>query len=69
MEMKPVTSSNIAAIGHDGNALHVQFKSGAGATHKYIGVPPELHEAMLTAPSVGKFFHKNIKGQYPEEKV
>lgn len=32
--------------------------------YDYIGVPQEIFEAMTKAPSVGKFFHQNIRGKF-----
>lgn len=65
----PITSSNIAAIGHDPatNTLHVQFKDGP--TWKYDGVTPEQHAALIGADSIGSHFHKNIKGAFNSSKV
>jgi hypothetical protein len=70
MQLTPVQSSNIKAVGYDpaSRALQVQFNSGA--THQYEDVPPEKHAAM-TAPdsSVGKYFHANIKSAHTSSKV
>lgn len=51
IEMKPVESSNIQAIGHDPDAseLHVTFKSGA--TYVYSDVDAKLHEIITNAAS------------------
>lgn len=64
MNLKPVTSSNIAAIGHDpdNNILHVQFKNGG--TYAYHGVSAEEHDALVDADSVGSHFHQHIKAKY-----
>ncbi len=67
--LKPVTSSNIAAVGYDKDAkeLHVQFKSGA--THIYSNVSPEQHDAMVKAESVGSHFHHQIRNRFESRKV
>lgn len=61
--MKPVQSSTIAAVGHDGKQLTVQFKNGG--TYDYPDVPIELHDRMMAAhdagESIGKFFHAHVK--------
>lgn len=64
MEMQPVESSNIAAIGHDPdtNELHVEFKNGA--KHSYADVPPERFQMLLNADSVGKHFNAHVKGRF-----
>ena len=62
MNHTPVSSSNIESIGYDEptKALHVKFKSGG--TWTYSGDDAKAHhDAMLSAPSVGKYFHANVK--------
>lgn len=60
-KLTPVTSSNIAAVGHDPstNELHVQFKSGG--THIYSGVTAEDHNDLIAAESIGSHFHRHIR--------
>ena len=66
MEMTPVTSSNLHSVGYDPATkdMHVRFHSGNTAT--YRNVPPETHQAFVSAPSVGKHFHQHIKGRYQD---
>lgn len=61
-QMQPVTSSNIAAIGHDGNDLYVRFASGK--TYRYADVPAGDHDAFINADSHGKHFVEHIKNNY-----
>lgn len=64
MQMLPVTSSTVAAIGYDPAAkqMAVQFKSGG--TYVYHSVPQEEYEALMASQSKGQYVHKNIKGKY-----
>ena len=64
MERKPVESSNIKSIGYnpDNQVLEVEFTSGT--VYQYDDVPPELYADFESAPSVGRFFHQNIKSVY-----
>ena len=55
MEMKPVTSSNIESIGHDGDVMHVKYKSGYSYTHS--GVTPEKYKEIIGRASIGKAMH------------
>lgn len=59
IELKPVQSSNIKAIGYDAisRTLAVQF---ANATYHYLAVDAELYDAFLCADSKGKFFQQHI---------
>ena len=61
VEMNYVDSSNIEAIGHDNDAqeLHVRFLSGV--TYVYHGVPSEVHENLMAAPSMGSFLNRAVK--------
>ena len=61
IEMKPVKSSNIAAIGRcpDTGEVHVRFHSGV--THAYEGVDEEGYGKLLGAKSVGSHFHQHVR--------
>jgi hypothetical protein len=62
MEMQPVSSSNIAAIGFNSetNTLRVEFNNGG--VYDYESSQQE-YEEILNASSVGSYFHRNIKGR------
>jgi hypothetical protein len=66
-EFKPVKSSNVAAVGHDGDALYVKFHSGD--IWRYPGVSTDEHQQLLTAQSVGSHYHRNVKAKYSGTKV
>lgn len=65
---KPVRSSNVASVGHDAKTgtLHVGFKNGS--VYEYKGVPGAEHQALVNAPSVGKYFNEHIK-DYGGERI
>lgn len=65
--MHPVKSSNIEAIGHDGDTLHVKYKNGG--TYTYAGVSESTFHAVKSAESVGRFLHANVKGKYDHAKL
>jgi len=50
--MTPVKSSNITHIGHEGDMMHVTYKSGN--TYAFQGVNPEQHAELMSADSHGK---------------
>ena len=73
IEMTPVTSSQIRAIGHDAESqtLRVEFVRG-GASYDYQNVTAEMHQNLMKAESVGSFFSQNIKANptlFPYAKV
>lgn len=67
--MQTVDSSNISSIAYiDGErSLIVMFKTGK--YYKYFNVNRSVYESMLTAESVGKFFHKHIRGKYEYQEL
>ncbi len=69
IEKQYVSSSNIEAIGYneDTETLRIWFLNGT--TYDYSGVSSMEYEALRDAPSVGSYLARNIKGQYPYEKV
>lgn len=57
-------SSNIVLVAHDNvDQLLVEFSGGG--LYQYKGVPLQLAEDMVQAPSVGRFFHAHIRGRFP----
>ena len=65
IEMHPVVSSQIEAIGHDvaTNTLAIQFPTKAATPniYHYKNVTKVIFDAFKSAPSVGSFFIQNIK--------
>lgn len=68
-ELTPVTSSNLAGIAHDGQALFVKFNGGA--VWRYPNVPVAHFEEMMDpkCESVGRYFNAHIKGTLGTERV
>lgn len=62
MELIPISSSNLSAVGYDEGpmTLQVQFKNGA--TYSYANVEPETYAAMM-AGDPGEYFATIIKPQ------
>lgn len=63
IELKPVDSSQVAAIGHCPvtNTLAVTFTRGGGAVYHYPDVTAEQHAAFVGAESIGVHFGQHIK--------
>lgn len=64
MDMIPVESSNIDAVGHDPatQTLAIRFKSGL--VYHYAGVSAEAHKALVEAKSIGGHFAQFIRPSY-----
>ena len=65
-----VESSSIDAVGYDASSqrLTVRFL-GSGNTYVYLGVAPSVFEALLTAPSKGRYLNFHIKDVYPYRRL
>ncbi|TFJ48522.1 KTSC domain-containing protein [Carnobacterium divergens] len=63
MNMLPVSSTNLVAVGYDSSAqeLTIEFNSGV---YTYTGVPQFIYEELMSAPSMGSYHHQKIK-KYP----
>lgn len=66
MELIPVESSNIAAVGYDGSEqiIFIRFK-GKEKIYEHHGVPAKVFNELINAQSVGSYYARNIKKQYP----
>ena len=65
----PVTSSNLATVGYlaDTSILEIEFRSGA--IYRYYGVPDTEYQHFMESPSLGSYFHKNIRNSYKYKRV
>jgi hypothetical protein len=66
MEMIPVESSNIVAVGFEDNTLYVQYPVGLYA---YDDVDEKTFNNLLNAESKGKFMNMYVKGVYNYHKI
>jgi len=73
--MQDVTSSQIAAVGFGKDrpdqrvgTLQVTFIK-SGKTWRYFGVPEEVLEDLMSAPSIGSFLNRAIRGHFDGEEV
>lgn len=62
---KNVGSNHLSEIRYDEVSLTLFIKFYNGSHYKYFGVPKELYEGMMVAPSHGTFFYHRIRQKYP----
>ena len=62
IEMIPVNSSFIRAVGHDGHTLYVEFHTGRIYDHH--GVPEAVFHGLMNAASLGAFYNHHSRGRY-----
>jgi hypothetical protein len=62
MNMTPVSSSAIAAVGYDNGMLAVAFHNSG--TYYHPGVPYSVFLGLLSADSIGSYYNHYIRGRY-----
>lgn len=64
IDLHPVLSTHVAAIGyHDARrVLRVRFTSGA--VYDYLGVPPDVYDALQLVSSKGRYLQHSVIGSY-----
>ena len=61
---KNVYSSNVSEVGYDPETKELFITWTRGKRSVYSGVPEELAEQLVNAPSVGSMINTEIKGYY-----
>ena len=69
LEWEEVESSNISAIAFHAESQRICVRFKDDAVWAYDDCPKELFERFRLAPSVGKFFHANIKNSHASERL
>jgi hypothetical protein len=69
MEMVPVESSQLAAVGFDPATRELQIEFKRGTLYRFPGVPPDVHAGLMAAASKGRFFYYRIRWSYRGIKV
>lgn len=69
MERVPVQSTEIALVGYDSAKLLLEIAFRRGGVYRYRGVPQDVHENLMKAPSIGTYFSEHIKEAYQYTKV
>lgn len=69
MEMTPVDSSNILAIGYDPDSATLTIAFKDGSEYEYYDVPQHEFDNFLAADSKGKYGNQNIYKKYSQQKI
>jgi KTSC domain len=69
MNIKPVESATLVAIGYDDTREILQLEFRSHAVYRYFGVPVSVYEALVAAPSKGRYFNGTIRGHFPHSLI
>ena len=69
MEMKPINSGKLRAIGYDARARILQVKLDTGATLQYNGVGDDLWRRLSSSGAAWSFYRDNIEEEFTVRKI
>ncbi len=69
MKRETASSSNIVSFGYDASSETLEIEFMTGAIYQYYNVPQPIYDALLAAPSAGKFFAYQIRNAFPYSRV
>jgi len=64
MDMKPVSSGRLRAIGYDANTRKLRVRFDDGKTLEYSGVDQEIWRRLASAASAWSVFRDNIEEEF-----
>lgn len=60
-----VTSNAVSRVEYDAATYTLGIWYKGGDRYAYVGVPPQVYEALLSSPSIGIFVNEAVKPNYP----
>lgn len=69
MNVKAVESTTLIAIGYDETREILQLEFRSHAVYHYFGVPGTVYEALMAAPSKGRYFNGTIRRHFPHSLI
>ena len=69
MKREHLGSSMMASAGYDAVTRTLEIEFVRGGIYLYLDVPASEHQALLAAPSKGRFFHSRINRAFAYKRV
>jgi hypothetical protein len=69
MRLVRVESTTLSTVAYDEARELLQLGFCSGAVYQYFGVPVAVHQALLDAPSKGRYFNYAIRGHFPHRLI
>ncbi|MDD5005055.1 MAG: KTSC domain-containing protein [Candidatus Omnitrophica bacterium] len=69
MDMKPVASSNIQAVGYDESTETMRVQFNNSSVYEYHNIPLIVYNDFMQASSLGAYLNRNIRNNYSYEKI
>jgi hypothetical protein len=68
MVVTAVQSTTLSSTVYDASRQLLWLEFQSGAVYGYFGVPPQVHQDLISAPSKGKYFNRSIRGRFAYRK-
>ena len=65
MRVDTVASTTLVTVAYDETQELLQLEFCSQTVYLYSGVPAAVHQALLGAPSKGRYFNQTIRGRFP----
>jgi len=65
----PVQSRAIASVGYDRATNVLELELAEGEVYRYFAVPRRVHQELLSADSIGRYFLREIRDRYGYQRV
>ena len=59
-----VRSSSLRSVGYDPRRRVLEVEFATGRRYQYLDVPPDVHDALMAAPSLGRHFNEHVRDRY-----
>ena len=69
MDRIPVSSSNIRSIGYDPELAILEVEFTSNAIYRYLNVPENLYQRLMSTGSKGQFLNDYIKYGYRYQRI
>lgn len=64
MHRDAVESSSLRSVGYDPRRQVLEVEFTTGRRYQYLDVPPQVHEALMAAPSLGRYYNACVRDRY-----
>ena len=64
MEMKPVSSTVITAVGYDTVSKRMRIRFTHGRSYDFCDVPEHIHDGLVHSGSKDRYYNVQIKDKY-----
>ncbi|MBL8296554.1 MAG: KTSC domain-containing protein [Bryobacterales bacterium] len=69
MKSTAVESNSLATVAYDAERQALQIEFRDNTVYRYFGVPADVYQCLLLAPSKGSYFNRAIRNRYAHVRV